>query len=200
MVESPAALFELSIVRPEICPSCCSSGVVTSVATVVALAPGYCVVTTRLGASISGSADTGSALYPMMPSSNTAAINSEVAIGRRMKMEEKLIEAGGREQGAGKSGGHASGSGAPAARRVGKRQGMWRERGTPCSLLPRPCSLFSSMPPAPAALLRSGLEFGRGRWRWDLARLHGEHLGALLQAELAGGHHEIAGLEALGDD
>ena len=46
--------------RPEICPKLRSSGVVTSAAMVVALAPGYCVVTTRLGASISGSADTGS--------------------------------------------------------------------------------------------------------------------------------------------
>src|SRR5690348_4461025 len=105
MVDSPAALFELIIVSPEICPSCCSSGVVTSVATVVALAPGYCVVTTRLGASISGSAETGSALYPMMPSSNTAAINSEVAIGRRMKMEETLMEAGTGDRGPG-TGGH----------------------------------------------------------------------------------------------
>jgi len=55
-----AELSELIIVIPEICPSWRSSGVVTRVAIVFALAPGYCVVTTRLGASISGSADTGS--------------------------------------------------------------------------------------------------------------------------------------------
>ena len=59
IVDRPAELSELIIVMPEIWPSWRSSGVVTSVATVVALAPGYCVVTTRLGASISGSADTG---------------------------------------------------------------------------------------------------------------------------------------------
>ena len=46
--------------RPDIWPRLRSSGVVTSEAMVEALAPGYCVVTTRLGASISGSAETGS--------------------------------------------------------------------------------------------------------------------------------------------
>src|SRR6185437_5098443 len=68
------------------------------------------------------------------------------------------------------------------------------------SPVPGPWSRCPSMPPAPTALLRSGLEFGRGRWRRDLARLHGEYLGALLQAELPGSYHEVARLEALGDD
>ena len=61
MVDSPAELSELIIWMPEIWPSWRSSGVVTSVATVCALAPGYWVVTTRVGASICGSADTGNA-------------------------------------------------------------------------------------------------------------------------------------------
>ena len=60
MVERPADESEVIIERPEIWPKLRSSGVVTKDAMVDALAPGYCVVTTRLGASISGSADTGS--------------------------------------------------------------------------------------------------------------------------------------------
>ena len=59
IVDSPADESEVIICSPEICPNCRSSGVVTSEAMVVALAPGYWVVTTRLGASISGNADTG---------------------------------------------------------------------------------------------------------------------------------------------
>ncbi len=59
MLDSPAEESEVIMSRPEIWPSCRSSGVVTSEAMVCALAPGYCVVTTRLGASISGSAATG---------------------------------------------------------------------------------------------------------------------------------------------
>ena len=60
MVDSPAELSDVIRVRPEICPNWRSSGVVTSAAMVEGLAPGYCVLTCRLGASISGSADTGS--------------------------------------------------------------------------------------------------------------------------------------------
>ncbi|KAF1015100.1 MAG: hypothetical protein GAK31_02588 [Stenotrophomonas maltophilia] len=60
IVDSPAEESEVISCRPEICPNWRSSGVVTSEAMVVALAPGYWVVTTRLGASISGSADTSS--------------------------------------------------------------------------------------------------------------------------------------------
>ncbi len=59
MVDSPADESELIMLSPEIWPNWRSSGVVTSAAMVVALAPGYWVVTTRLGASISGNADTG---------------------------------------------------------------------------------------------------------------------------------------------
>lgn len=59
MVDRPADESEVIICRPEICPNWRSSGVVTSAAMVVALAPGYWVVTTRLGASISGNAETG---------------------------------------------------------------------------------------------------------------------------------------------
>ncbi len=60
IVDSPADESELIMVSPEICPRLRSSGVVISAAMVLALAPGYWVLTTRLGASISGSADTGS--------------------------------------------------------------------------------------------------------------------------------------------
>ncbi len=88
-VESPADESELIIVMPEIWPNWRSSGVVTSAAIVDALAPGYCVVTTRLGASMSGSADTGRPRKPIMPSSSSATISSEVAIGRWMKRVEK---------------------------------------------------------------------------------------------------------------
>ena len=59
IVDSPAEESELIMLRPEICPRLRSSGVVISEAMVLALAPGYCVLTTRLGASISGRADTG---------------------------------------------------------------------------------------------------------------------------------------------
>ena len=60
IVDKPADESEVISSSPEIWPNWRSSGVVTSEAMVVALAPGYWVVTTRLGASISGSADTGS--------------------------------------------------------------------------------------------------------------------------------------------
>ena len=60
IVDRPADESELIEVRPEIWPKLRSSGVVTRAAIVVALAPGYRVVTTMLGALISGSADTGS--------------------------------------------------------------------------------------------------------------------------------------------
>ena len=100
IVERPAELSELIIATPEIWPNWRSSGVVTSAAIVDALAPGYCVVTTRLGASMSGSAETGRPRKPIRPSSSSATIRSEVAIGRWMKMEEKLMRAPRNDEGA----------------------------------------------------------------------------------------------------
>src|SRR5574337_1874463 len=91
----------------------------------------------------------------MMPSSRTAAINSEVAIGRRMKMLEKLMG------------------------------------GAGCSSTPAP---------APALFLRCGLDLGGGGRRRNLAGFHRRHLAAFLQPELARGHHEVGGLQTLGDD
>jgi len=59
ITDSPCELLELIMVRPEICPNWRSSGVVTRRAMVEGLAPGYCVVTCKLGASTLGSAATG---------------------------------------------------------------------------------------------------------------------------------------------
>ena len=60
IVDRPAEESEVIMRRPEIWPNCRSSGVVTSEAIVLGLAPGYWVVTWIDGASMSGSAETGS--------------------------------------------------------------------------------------------------------------------------------------------
>jgi hypothetical protein len=46
-----------------------------------------------VGKSTVGNAATGSRLYPKMPATSSAAINSAVATGRRMKGSDMLIAA-----------------------------------------------------------------------------------------------------------
>ena len=59
IVDRPADESEVIMSRPEIWPNWRSSGVVTSADMVPASAPGYWVLTTSVGASICGSAETG---------------------------------------------------------------------------------------------------------------------------------------------
>ena len=57
----PCELCEVIISSPGICPNCRSSDAVTSVSIVSGPAPGNCVVTSMVGKSTSGRAETGSA-------------------------------------------------------------------------------------------------------------------------------------------
>ena len=57
----PSELTEIMLVRPWISPNWRSSEAVIRVATVCGLAPGSCVVTSMVGKSTCGSAETGSA-------------------------------------------------------------------------------------------------------------------------------------------
>ena len=55
------------------------------------LAPGRLALTVIVGKSTVGRAATGSRLYPMVPPTSSAAINSAVAIGRRINGSEMFI-------------------------------------------------------------------------------------------------------------
>jgi len=57
----PSELCEVIVISPGISPNCRSSDAVIKVETVCGLAPGSCVVTSMVGKSTSGSAETGSA-------------------------------------------------------------------------------------------------------------------------------------------
>ena len=76
---------------PAIWPNWRSSGVATVAAMVSGLAPGTVALTWMVGKSTCGSGATGSSGNATMPTSASAAINSEVAIGRRMKTSEMFI-------------------------------------------------------------------------------------------------------------
>src|SRR6185437_6532811 len=141
----------------------------------------------------------------MMPSNSTAAINSDVAIGRRMKIEEKPM---GVRRGCR---GEVLLLFFPLLKEGGLR-GMalyceWRSHppgatGVAGRIDPLPLEggNSSAPPPAAAAGLCRSLDLGRGRWRRDLAGLHGVHLAALLEAELSRGDHLIACLETVRHD
>ena len=60
MREVAGLLTEIMSTRPAICANCRSSEAVISTATVSGEAPGNCVVTSMVGKSTSGSAETGS--------------------------------------------------------------------------------------------------------------------------------------------
>src|SRR6266446_7063447 len=96
----PNELVEVMSVRPAICPSCCSSGVVTSEARVSGPAPGSWVETWMVGKSISGSEETGSRRKPSHPTRSTAMLSSEVATGRLINGADTLMAVGAARAGA----------------------------------------------------------------------------------------------------
>src|SRR5271156_4149730 len=87
----PKVLIDVICDRPAIWANCRSRGAATDDAIVVGSAPGRAAPTETVGKSTLGSAASGSWLNPMMPASRIAAMISEVAIGRSMKVLEKLI-------------------------------------------------------------------------------------------------------------
>ena len=87
----PSELTELICATPAIWPNWRSSGVATVAAMVSGLAPGTVALTWMVGKSTCGSGATGNSGKATMPTSASAAINSDVAIGRRMKTSEMFI-------------------------------------------------------------------------------------------------------------
>ena len=87
----PSELTELIWVTPAIWPNWRSSGVATVAPMVSGLAPLKVAVTWMVGKSTCGSGATGNNGNATMPTSANAAISSDVAIGRRMKISEKFI-------------------------------------------------------------------------------------------------------------
>ena len=87
----PSELTELICATPAIWPNWRSSGVATVAAMVSGLAPGTVALTWMVGKSTCGSGATGNSGNATMPTSASAAINSDVAIGRRMKTSEMFI-------------------------------------------------------------------------------------------------------------
>ena len=71
--------------------NCRSSGCATAVAMVSGLAPGYFTFTLMVGKSTCGRGATGSSGNAASPTSNSAAMNNEVATGRWMKGVEMLM-------------------------------------------------------------------------------------------------------------
>ncbi len=90
MVAAPSELCDVICAMPAIWPNCCSRGAATDVAMVSALAPVQVVVIWMVGKSTCGSGATGRNGNETMPTKATAAINSVVATGRRMKISEKF--------------------------------------------------------------------------------------------------------------
>src|SRR6185437_1932346 len=141
----------------------------------------------------------------MMPSSNTAAISSEVAIGRRMKRLEKLIARRSAVQGKSWEGNYPEiiRDNVPMPRKRW-RSDFGEDRGGTVTTIPVSAPRMRSVPtpavPAMTSVLRRGVDLrARGRRR-DLAGFQRRHLAAFLEAELARGDHEIAGLQARQDD
>src|SRR5262249_6749994 len=90
----PSVLVDVIWVTPEICPNRRSSGCATVAAMTSGLAPGNCACTEMVGKSTCGSGATGSSGNATSPTIASAAISSEVAIGRRMKGSEMLMKPG----------------------------------------------------------------------------------------------------------
>ena len=89
----PSTLAEVIWDRPgSIWPNSVSSGVATVDAMVSGLAPGYWAVTVSVGNCTFGNGATGSNGYATRPARKTAATSNDVAIGRRMKGVEILID------------------------------------------------------------------------------------------------------------
>ena len=88
IVVCPSVLIEVNSLIPEIWPSWRSSGRATALAIVSGLAPGSAASTRIVGRSIAGSAAMPSWRKAANPAMRTAAIKSEVAIGRRMNGAE----------------------------------------------------------------------------------------------------------------
>ena len=91
MLVLPSVLVEVIWVRSGICANWRSSGVATDDAIVSGSAPGSAALIEMVGKSTRGSAATGNWVKARMPASSSAAMISEVAIGRSMKVLEKFI-------------------------------------------------------------------------------------------------------------
>src|SRR5512143_2345209 len=91
MFVDPSEEVEVISVIPAIRPNCRSSGVATEDAIVSGEAPGSEEETLIVGKSIWGRGDTGSSLYAIAPARAIATVRSVVAIGRRMKGDERLM-------------------------------------------------------------------------------------------------------------
>src|SRR6516225_2036849 len=87
----PYALVDTMLVSDGMRPNCRSSDAVRSEAVVSGLAPGSWVVTSMVGKSTWGKAETGSNQYPSAPVINAATPSSDVATGRRMNGPDTLI-------------------------------------------------------------------------------------------------------------
>src|SRR5690348_9316495 len=83
-------LLDVISVMPAIRPKLRSSGVVTAEAIVSGLAPGRLALTLSVGYSICGNGATGRKQNARAPVSASAAVNSDVAIGRFMNGVEML--------------------------------------------------------------------------------------------------------------
>ena len=91
MEVEPSTLVEVIWVTPEIWPNRRSSGEATVAAMVSALAPGNDADTWIVGKSTCGSGATGSNGNAITPTSASAAIKRDVAIGRRMQISEMFM-------------------------------------------------------------------------------------------------------------
>src|SRR5580692_9868894 len=87
----PCVLCAVISLTPEIRPKARSKGVATDEAMISGLAPGSEADTEMVGKSTWGRGETGRNLKATMPERATAAVRSVVAIGRRMKGEERLM-------------------------------------------------------------------------------------------------------------
>ena len=105
MTVEPSPLVDDISASPGMAARCCSSGVATELAMVSGLAPGRFADTTMVGKSTLGSAATGSSSNVARPNTRMPAINSAVAIGRRMKIAEMLNAASARVRVGGRGGG-----------------------------------------------------------------------------------------------
>src|SRR5215470_5971234 len=86
----PSTLVDVICVTPGICPNCRSSGAATVEAIVSELAPGSWADTCTVGKSTWGSGATGSSGKDAIPTSASAPMSKDVAIGRRMNGSEML--------------------------------------------------------------------------------------------------------------
>src|SRR5579872_2305566 len=87
----PRLLVDVISVMPAMRPNCLSSGVAIDDAMISGLAPGRFALTEIVGKSTWGSEATGKKLNATAPASAIAAVRREVATGRRMNGEDRLI-------------------------------------------------------------------------------------------------------------